>query len=165
MNVPPGFSVPDSLEGPVSIRQPVAWGELDVLGHVNHTVHLRWFENARFQWFERVGVAALTRETSSEIGPILARVTCEYRAPVEFPDVIWARVACVELGGSSLRLQTHIWSEARGREVAQGEAVVVLVDYASGRSSPIPETIRAAIRASDGAGLSERARPGPQEPV
>ena len=48
VELPEGFAAPDSLVGPVTIRQRVAWGELDALGHVNHTVFLRWFENARF---------------------------------------------------------------------------------------------------------------------
>ncbi|NVB41122.1 acyl-CoA thioesterase [Pseudenhygromyxa sp. WMMC2535] len=158
---PPGFAAPDALVAPVSMRQPVAWGELDALGHVNHTIYLRWFENVRFAWFERVGVAALMHESRAEggagVGPILARVSCDYRAPVAFPDHIWVSAACVALGGSSMRLRSRVWSEARAELVAEGEVVIVMVDYdAGGRSLAVPETIRAAIRALDGDGLVER---------
>lgn len=153
---PEGFADPEGAASPVTIRQAVAWGELDALGHVNHTVFLRWFENARFAWFERVGVAALMRESQGATGPILARISCDYRAPVQFPDTILASVRCVELGRSSLTLRNAIWSEQRGAIVAEGELVLVLLDYQSQRSTPIPEVIRAAIRACDGEVLRER---------
>ena len=147
---PEGFTDPEAAAGPVTIRQPVAWGELDALGHVNHTVFLRWFENARFAWFERVGIAALMRESGGALGPILAKVSCEYRAPVAFPDTILASVRCVRIGRSSMTLANRIWSERRAAIVAEGELVIVMLDYASGASTPIPEVIRAAIEACDG---------------
>jgi acyl-CoA thioester hydrolase len=150
--VPPCFADPDAVAGPVSVRQPVAWGELDALGHVNHTVFLRWFENVRLAWFERVGVAALMRGRAGvgpAVGPIVARIECDYRMPVEFPDTIWASARCEELGRSSLRLRNLVWSERRGGVVAEGAVVVVMLDYAAQRSVPIPEVVRAAIVALD----------------
>lgn len=147
---PQGFADPDGVSGPVTIRQGVAWGELDALGHVNHTVYLRWFENARFAWFERVGISALMHESGGTIGPILARVSCDYRIPVSFPDTILASVRCVELGRSSLTLQNLIWSEQHQAVVAEGQIVGVMFDYAAKRSTPIAEAVRAAIHALDG---------------
>ncbi|MFO7566176.1 MAG: thioesterase family protein [Enhygromyxa sp.] len=146
--IPPGFADPDAVAGPVSVRQPVAWGELDAFGHVNHTVFLRWFENVRIAWFERVGIAASMR-AQREIGPIVARIECDYRAPVEFPDTIWASARCEELGRSSLRLCNQIWSERRAGIVAEGAVVVVILDYAAQRSVAIPAAVRAAILALD----------------
>ncbi|PRQ07142.1 acyl-CoA thioesterase [Enhygromyxa salina] len=150
---PVGFADPDGAAGPVTIRQGVAWGELDALGHVNHTVYLRWFENARFAWFERVGIAALMRERGGAVGPILARVSCDYRIPVGFPDAILTSVRCVELGRSSLTLRNSVWSEQHQAVVAEGEVVGVMFDYAAKRSTPISEAVRAAIHTLDGAAM------------
>lgn len=150
--IPKGFADPDGAGGPVSIRQPVAWGELDALGHVNHTVFLRWFENVRFAWFTRVGIAALMRESGGGLGPILARISCDYRAPVGFPDTIWCSARCTKLGRSSLVLENRVWSEQRGAVVAEGEVVIVMFDYAQQRSTQIPEVVRAAIEALDAPG-------------
>jgi acyl-CoA thioester hydrolase len=147
---PQGFADPEGAAGPVTIRQAVAWGELDALGHVNHTVYLRWFENVRFAWFERVGISALMRESKGNTGPILARVTCDYKLPVGFPDVILASVRCVELGRSSVTLHNAIWSEQHQAVVAEGQVVGVMFDYAKGCSIPIAEVVRAAIHALDG---------------
>ena len=149
VDIPPGYASPDAVAGPVTIRQPVAWGELDALGHVNHTVFLRWFENVRIAWFDRVGVGALMRGPVAKIGPILARIECDYRAPVEYPDSIWVNARCVELGRSSLTLANRVWSERHGAIVAEGKVVVVMFDYAAQRSAAIPEPVRAAISALD----------------
>lgn len=154
MKVPERFSSPDSVAGPVSLRLPVAWGELDALGHVNHTVYLRWIESARMAWFERVGVAAYMRESDGRFGPILVRAECEYRAPVGYPDTIWVNNACTRIGTSSLRLDSEIWSESAEAIVARGRVVVVCIDYVGGgRPVPVPEPVRAAVRALDGAAL------------
>jgi acyl-CoA thioester hydrolase len=147
---PAGFADPEGAAGPATIRQAVAWGELDALGHVNHTVFLRWFENVRFAWFERVGIAALMRESDGAWGPILARISCDYRAPVGFPDTILCSARCVRLGNSSLTLRSQVWSEQRRAIVAEGEVVVVMLDYEAQRSVAIPEVVRAAIEALDG---------------
>ena len=144
---PAGFSSPNAVAGPVTIRQPVAWGELDRFGHVNHTIFLRWLENVRIAWFERVGLAASIAD--NRLGPILARVECDYRAPVNFPDVIWANVRCTKLGRSSLSLQSEVWSEQRRAIVAEGAVIVVVIDFSTQRSTPIPEAVRAAIQALD----------------
>lgn len=149
---PAGFADPEGVAGPVTIRQPVAWGELDALGHVNHTIYLRWFENVRFAWFERVGISALMRQSKGAVGPILARVSCDYRIPVGFPDTILASVRCVELGRSSLTLESTVWSEQHLSVVAQGQVVGVMFDYATKRSTPVPEAVRAAIHALDRVG-------------
>lgn len=152
------FGPPDCPVAPVTIHQKVAWGELDALGHVNHTVFLRWLENARFAWFEHVGITAQMHASGARLGPILVRVACDYLASVGFPDTIRASVQCVELGSSSMTLRCRVGSQAKQQLVARGEIVIVWMDYAAGKPQRVPEPIRAAIRALEGAALCERGR-------
>ena len=59
------------LEGfPVIVEFPVAWGEMDALGHVNNVAYFRYFENARIAYFERIKMWNFMEKTG--IGPILA---------------------------------------------------------------------------------------------
>ena len=47
---------PDPLAGvPVVIDQVVDWGDMDSFGHVNNVVYFRYFENARVEYFQRIG--------------------------------------------------------------------------------------------------------------
>ena len=153
LELPEGFADPEGAAGPVTLRQAVAWGELDAFRHVNHTVYLRWFENVRILWFERVGITALMREQEGRVGPIMARLSCDYRSPVDYPDTILANNRCTRVGRSSLTLANQIWSLAQGKIVAEAEIVIVLVDSTTGKGTPLPEAVVAAIQALDGVGF------------
>ena len=63
---------------PVRLEIPVAWGEMDAMGHVNNIVYLRWFECARIAYFERVGWLAGGRVRG--VGPILHSTQARFRA-------------------------------------------------------------------------------------
>ena len=41
---------------PVTLFQDVIWGDMDAYGHVNNTVYFRYFEDARWEFFNRFGV-------------------------------------------------------------------------------------------------------------
>ena len=73
-------------EFPVVKAVPVQWGDMDAFAHVNNTVYLRWFESARLAYFERLAVSTSNRG----VAPILASVSCRFRAPVTYPDVVHA---------------------------------------------------------------------------
>ena len=71
----------DSLEAfkkhfPIVVEIPVAWGEMDSMQHVNHTVYLKWMETARFEFFEKLGMMELMQETG--VGNILKSIECRY---------------------------------------------------------------------------------------
>ena len=149
--LPEGFSTPGSSSSPFTIEQPVEWGSMDSLGHVNNAVYLRWFENVRFHYFEQIGLNAVHAELG--VGPILARATVDFRAPVTFPDDVLLSTHCVRLGGKSFTLYNRAWSTKNGRLVAEGEAIIVMMDYsdpAAPVSVRVPEVLRATITALDG---------------
>jgi acyl-CoA thioester hydrolase len=131
---------------PVTIELPVLWGDMDAFDHVNNAVYLRWFESARIAYFERVGVIA--RMTAEGVGPILARASVDYRAPLRYPDTVRVAATVTRLGHSSFVMGYRVTSAAHGGAVAaEGEGVVVLVDYRRGGSVALDDATRAAIAA------------------
>lgn len=129
---------------PVKIQIPVAWGEMDALGHVNNMVYLRYFENARIYYFDAIKMPVVQAGISTE-GPILANSHCDYLRPVTFPDTIQAEVGCNRIGNSSFNLVYRLWSDAQQQYVAKGETVVVYYNYKAGSSAPLSEELRANI--------------------
>jgi acyl-CoA thioester hydrolase len=148
MIIPDGFTEPGSGASPYTVLQPVLWGEMDALGHVNNATYLRWFESVRFLYFEHIGLVAVHREESK--GPILAHTAVDFLAPVRFPDEVLLSTKAIHLGRSSFTAEHRVWSIAQDRLVARGTGVIVMFDYGRGGSIPIPEAIRAAIVALDG---------------
>ncbi len=143
------MSAEDSLrEYPVRLVVPVAWGEMDAMRHVNNIVYFRWFESARFAYFERVALPSLS---GGNVSAILASTSCRYKAPLVYPDTL-------EVGGRVAALEEHafvmryaVWSRRLERLAAEGEGRVVAYDYDAGRKVPLPAPLRANIVALEAA--------------
>ena len=130
---------------PVSVRIPVAWGDMDAFQHVNNVVYARWLESARITYVERLGLMERMRDEG--IGPILAKTVINYVRPVTYPDTVRVDATVTRIGGSSFTMAFRIHSEALGAEAATGEQVMVVYDYRAGRSSPADDRLRQAIAA------------------
>lgn len=135
-------SIPPSS---VSLSLPVAWGEMDALGHVNNVVYFRYLECARVEFMRRCGMTEL--RTPEGIGVILQHVQCRFRRPIVFPDTvtITARVASIE--SDRFTLDHEIISAAQDLVAAVGTSTIVTYDYTNKTKVPIPADLRRAIEA------------------
>jgi acyl-CoA thioester hydrolase len=137
---------------PVSLTIPVAWGDMDAFGHVNNSVFLRWFESTRIAYFEAIGM--LERMERDGVGPILARATCDYRRAVQYPDEMRVDATVTRLGTSSFVMGYRAHSRRQGALVAEGEGVIVLLDYRSEQKVVLDPELRAAIASLEAGGPS-----------
>jgi acyl-CoA thioester hydrolase len=136
---------------PISIDIPVAWGDMDSLGHVNNAVYLRWFESARITYLSRAGL--LDRLETDRVGPILARASVDFRKPIRYPDTVKVGCTVLRVGTSSFVMRNRITCAAHGAEIAaEGETVVVMMDYRTGQKLQIDATLRARIAALEAQG-------------
>ena len=131
---------------PIEISLPVQWGEMDAFAHVNNVVYGRWFESARLAYFDQIGL--MDRMASEKIGPIVARNVIDYRLPLTYPDTVKIAVGVTRLGNSSITIGYRLTSTAQGGKLAaEGETVMVMLDYASGAKVPLWPELRAKIEA------------------
>ena len=85
----------------VTMNIPVAWGEMDAMGHVNNIIYFRYFETVRIEYFNRLGMMDYQRE--SGIGPILASTEYRYKLPLHaIPGYGDCRHKNTEYGGRSV---------------------------------------------------------------
>ena len=121
---------------------PVRWGDMDALGHVNNTQYFRYFEQARIEWFDGMGI----RFEVGDQGPILAKAGCNFKKPIVYPNRLEVRTYAGPPGHSSLPLYHELrQADAPGTLYADGESVLVWVDYRLGKSLPLPDSIRAVV--------------------
>ena len=138
------MSRPDSLaDYPTTLRVDVAWGDMDALRHVNNLVYLRWFETARIAFFEATGWWDIMN--AGGVGPILAKTSCVFRAPVTFPDTIIVGAKATDIERDRFTMQYLVHSEALCRTAALGDARIVSFDYEAGQKAPIPSTVYARL--------------------
>lgn len=140
---------------PVSISLPVAWGEMDALGHVNNVVYFRYLECARVEFMRRCGMTDI--RSPQGIGVILQHVQCRFRRPIVFPDTvtITARVTSIETDRFTLdheivseaqtTAQTKVAADAAPVVAAVGTSTIVTYDYTANTKVPIPAELRRAI--------------------
>ena len=136
-------------EYPVRVEIPVAWGEMDSLGHVNNIVYFRYFETARMEYFGRIGVMEVMKETG--VGPILGSTECRFRRPLQYPDTVTVGVRATEVGEDRFMTLYRVVSHQQQRVVAEGKGSIVTYDYSAGVKAALPASIRDKITALEGA--------------
>jgi acyl-CoA thioester hydrolase len=128
---------------PVVVRQAVVWGEMDSYRHVNNVVYFRYFENARLEYFRRLGWPAFEEQTG--IGPILAATQARFRRALTYPDTIAITARLGTLGEDRFTLEHRIFSEQLGGVATEGEGSVVAFHYGRGEKVPVPDELRRRI--------------------
>jgi acyl-CoA thioester hydrolase len=133
---------------PVVLEIPVAWGDMDAYRHVNNAVYFRYFESARIAFLGQVGFGGGTGPI--EIGPILHSTSARFRYPLAYPDTAWTGARVVEVLDDRFAMEYRVVSGHSGEIAADGTGLVVSYDYRAGRKAPLPEAVRAALRATIG---------------
>jgi len=123
----------------VRIAVATRYADYDTKGHVNNAVYLTYFEMARHHaWVEEMGGDA-------DFPFVVAEATVRYLSQAMIGEPL-----DIELTTTEVRTKAWVWSyvlrAARDhRVVAEGRTVQVMFDYATGRSIPIPDDVRARL--------------------
>jgi acyl-CoA thioester hydrolase len=94
----------------------------------------------------------LERMEGERVGSIVARMACDYRSALEYPDEVEVTATVSRLGTSSFAMGYRAHSCRLGVLAAEGEGVIVLFDYAAGRAVPLGPELRTAIEALEARG-------------
>ena len=132
---------------PFSLEIPVAWGDMDAFGHVNNVVYLRYFESARVHFFEQIPDENLRRFKGS-VKPILARIACQYKRPVRYPDTLTAKIGIKSVGNASFDMVCEMHSAQVGL-AAVADCTLVMFDFENNRPVRVPTLLREFIRSID----------------
>jgi len=127
---------------PVIVKIPVAWGDMDALGHVNNIRYFKYFETARIKYFEEIELADIMQK--SIVGPILASTSAKFIKPVIYPDMISIGTRITSLKENKFSMDYLIESEKVGT-AAIGEAVIVIIDYKSSQKVQLPLSVEKKI--------------------
>lgn len=142
MNATPESGAPVVARVPISVR----WGDLDAFDHVNNAAFLVYVQEARIVWLSRLG-AQLRDETKM---PVVAAASLNFRRQLGWPARIVVELSIARVGNSSLTIAHRIVAEDDATCLyADGEAVMVWIDPASGRSIALPEAVRAAVQSPE----------------
>ena len=117
------------------------WADCDAYGHVNNINYYSWFDTAVTKMMYERGVLSMH---APAIG-LCVESRCEYFAPVEFPEVVEARVRLGRIGDKSLTYEIGIFLAGREKPAAAGHFIHVFVDRETRRPVPLTPEQKAAI--------------------
>ena len=120
----------------------VRWRDLDAFNHVNNSSFLTFLEEARLQWLQQLPGMWMTAHAA----PVTAASDLNYRRPIEWPAQVVVELFCTRLGNSSMTIGHRI-VDANDDSLlyCDGNVVMVWMDPASGKSVPLPHTVRESI--------------------
>jgi acyl-CoA thioester hydrolase len=125
------------------MSMPIRWGDMDAFGHVNNTVYFRYMEQVRIGWFEELGLPPSNPQGQ---GPVVVNASMEFLKQLHYPGDVIGRMSVGKPGRSSFDTGFELVRADDPHTVyARGAARCVWVDYAVGKSVPMPESLRAAI--------------------
>jgi len=133
--------------GGFKFRHPVQvrFKDVDVGGHAHHSHALVYFEEARWAYWKHV----VGRGELADVDYILAEATVRWHRRVLWPATLDVGVRVVRLGKKHFEMEYEALS-AEGERMISGSTVQVWYDYEAGRTTRIPEDVRAPVEAADG---------------
>lgn len=94
----------------VEARVRVIYGDTDQMGVVYHANYFRYFEFSRMEFFRARGGSYQDLEREGYMLPI-AEVSCQYKAPARYDDLLLIRPRVSELRRASLAFQYEVLRE------------------------------------------------------
>ena len=93
--------------------------ETDQMGIIHHSNYIRWMEEARMEYLDRLGFPMEKIEEAGIVSPVV-NVFCEYRKSCYLNEVICIRVKVKEYKGVKLILEYEMYEKTSGELRALG---------------------------------------------
>jgi len=128
---------------PLIVEQAVTWGDMDAHGHVNNVVYFRYMENARVEFYRRIGKYEFEERTGITL--VVKSTGCRYISSLSFPDRIAIGARVTEMNNEQILMQYIVVNAGTNQVAALGEATIVAVRVADNSKVPFPEELKARI--------------------
>ena len=135
---------PFKVSTPLQLR----FNDVDALGHINNSVYFQFFDLGKTQYFKGLNVQSDIDWRRPTV--IIANVNCSFLAPTLFNEPVEVLTQCARLGNKSLTLLQHVVNRETREVKCTCATVMVNLDPATNRPSPIPQVWRDAIVTFEG---------------
>lgn len=120
---------------------PVRWSDQDINRHVNNARIVTLIEEARLaaiaHWLGETGIPDPANPR------VVVSLTLDYLRPIDYGPELKARVWVANVGRTSYTVAYTL--HQHGNVAAQARTVLVQMNPATGRSAPLPSTVRTAL--------------------
>lgn len=118
------------------------WKDNDIYGHVNNVTYYAYFDSAVNRYLIEAGGLDIH---NGETIAFVVNSSCQYLAPVAFPEQIEAGIRVDRLGNSSVHYGVAIFRQGDNQACAHGQFVHVFVSRRTQTPVSIPSPLRQAL--------------------
>lgn len=122
---------------PVKVR----FCETDAFGHLNNTKAFIYFEEARIEFFKKLGLMQIWASNEHDSMIVAADQQCNYLKQVYFDENLKVYVKVNQIGNSSVDLH-YMVKNKKGEIVLTSRSTIVQISKATGKSIPWTEEMR-----------------------
>jgi acyl-CoA thioester hydrolase len=143
---------PRRADWPFHHAEPIRFGDLDAMRHLNNVEFLRFFETARIAFMQSIFPDHDPAAPTGDFGLIFAEAHIAYRSPGRFGETVRTWIRPGAIARSSFRVEFEMRADdpgagPDGRLLAEGYGVLVGYDYGAQAAMPLPERVAAALAA------------------
>lgn len=117
----------------MGFKRRVNYYETDKMGITHHSNYIRWMEEARVDFLNRLGYGLKRLESDGITSPVVT-VDCRYKRPTTFDDLLDIKVAVKDYTGVKLTLSYIMSNAGTGETVFTAESSHCFID---GKGRPI----------------------------
>jgi acyl-CoA thioester hydrolase len=89
------------------IRQ-AKYYETDQMGVIHHSNYIRWFEEARVDFLEQIGLGYDKIEAAGVYSPVL-NISCEYKSSVRFHETVIIKALLMYFNGVKMKIGYRVF--------------------------------------------------------
>lgn len=131
----------------IKVQMPVEWGDVDVYGHINNITYFRYFQEARVEYYKKVGIKIDVG--GNEAGAVLKSISCKFIVPLDYPDIVTIGAKVTSIVDAEITMEHFVLSEKKGL-VAIGESVLVIYDFKLQKKLDVPKNVLTEIEKIEG---------------
>lgn len=103
-------------------RRKVHYHETDKMGITHHSNYIKWMEEARVEFLDRIGYGYDKMEADGVISPVIG-IECQYKTSTTFNDVVLVDVKVLEYKGVRLTIGYEMTKETTDEVVLTGKSM------------------------------------------
>lgn len=84
--------------------------ETDQMGIIHHSNYIRWFEEARIDFMNQIGLTYKAMEEEGIISPVL-EINCKYHKMMYFDDIATIKIKVIEYTGVRFAIEYEIYNQ------------------------------------------------------
>lgn len=102
-------------------KHKVQYYETDKMGITHHSNYIRWMEEARVDWLDKIGWSFEKLENLGMISPVV-EINCKYINSTKFNDIVEINVMLKEYKGVKLIVEYEMINSKTKELVVKGES-------------------------------------------